>query len=43
MNDLKLYILNETSCLWEAPTAYPDEDNMYTWNEDLGTWDLITE
>ena len=27
----------------EAPTAYPDDDNMYIWNEDLGTWDLITE
>ncbi len=37
------WILNETSCLWEAPTAYPDDDNMYIWNEDLGTWDLITE
>ena len=37
------WILNETSCLWEAPTAYPDDDNMYTWNEDLGTWDLTTE
>ena len=37
------WVLNETSCLWEAPTAYPDDDHMYTWNEDLGTWDLITE
>ena len=37
------WILNETSCLWEAPTAYPDDDHMYTWNEDLGTWDLTTE
>ena len=37
------WILNETSCLWEAPVAYPDDGQRYTWNEELGTWDLITE
>jgi len=37
------WTLNETSCLWEAPVAYPEDGKMYTWNEDLGTWDLITE
>ena len=37
------WILNETSCLWEAPLAYPDDGERYTWNEELGTWDLVTE
>jgi hypothetical protein len=37
------WVLNETSCLWEAPVAYPDDGQMYTWNEELGTWDLVTE
>ena len=37
------WVLDEQSCLWEAPVAYPDDGQMYTWNEELGTWDLITE
>ena len=37
------WVLNETSCLWAAPVAYPDDGQMYTWNEELGTWDLVTE
>ena len=37
------WILNETTCLWDAPVAYPEDGQMYTWNEELGTWDLITE
>lgn len=37
------WILNETSCLWEAPIEYPSDGQMYVWNEELGTWDLITE
>ena len=37
------WTLNETSCLWEAPVAYPDDGETYTWNEEMGTWDLVTE
>jgi hypothetical protein len=37
------WVLDEQSCLWEAPVAYPDDGQMYTWNEELGTWGLITE
>ena len=37
------WTLNENSCLWESPVAYPDDGQMYTWNEELGTWDLVTE
>jgi hypothetical protein len=35
--------LNEETCLWEAPVAYPEDGNMYTWNEDTTNWDLVTE
>ena len=34
------WTLNETSCLWEAPVAMPDDDNRYIWNESTQTWDI---
>ena len=37
------WVLNETSCLWEAPVAMPDDGQQYTWNEETTSWDLITE
>jgi hypothetical protein len=35
------WTLNETTCLWEAPIAYPDDDNFYKWNEETLSWELI--
>ena len=35
------WILNETTCLWEAPVAYPTDGQNYTWNETNQTWDLV--
>ena len=35
------WVLNESSCLWDAPTAMPDDGEMYTWNEVTQTWDLV--
>ena len=35
------WILNEDTCLWEAPVALPDTENKYTWNETTTTWDLV--
>jgi len=38
------WTLNETTCLWEAPVAYPDDatrDRQYTWNETNLSWDLV--
>ena len=32
------WTLNNTTCLWEAPTAYPDDGKKYTWNEDTTAW-----
>ena len=40
----KLYpswLLNEDTCLWEAPVAYPTDGQNYKWNETNQTWDLI--
>ncbi len=34
------WILNEDTCLWEAPIAYPTDGNVYKWNEETTTWDL---
>lgn len=35
------WILNEESCLWEAPIPYPTDGGMYKWNEETGSWDLV--
>jgi hypothetical protein len=37
------WILNEDSCLWEAPVEYPNDDNQYIWNEETQNWNLATE
>ena len=34
------WILNETTCQWEAPVALPDTENRYNWNEETTSWDL---
>jgi hypothetical protein len=34
------WILNEDTCLWEAPIAYPTDDQRYIWNETTQNWDL---
>ena len=34
------WILNEFTCLWEAPVAMPINDNKYSWNEQTLSWDL---
>jgi len=42
------WVLNETTCLWEAPVERPeltqeqiDNGSYYSWNEETTTWDLI--
>ena len=32
------WTLNETTCKWEAPVAYPDDDKVYNWDEENQTW-----
>jgi hypothetical protein len=36
------WILNETTCIWEAPTAYPDDGKRYEWDEDTTSWKEIS-
>jgi hypothetical protein len=35
------WILNEDTCLWEAPVAMPINHNKYTWTESTLTWDIV--
>jgi len=35
------WILNEQTCLWESPVAYPTDGQRYNWNENLANWELI--
>jgi hypothetical protein len=35
------WILNEDTCLWNAPVAYPSDNGNYKWNETNLTWDII--
>ena len=35
------WVLNESTCLWEAPVAYPQDNNQYNWNEQNQSWDLF--
>jgi hypothetical protein len=32
------WILNEDTCIWEAPTPYPTDGNFYYWDEDTLEW-----
>ena len=36
------WTLNETTCNWEAPVAYPDDGKEYRWNEATTNWVDIT-
>jgi hypothetical protein len=38
------WILNESTCIWEAPISYPVDNNVnniYKWNEKIQNWELI--
>ena len=37
------WTLNETTCTWESPVAYPDDGEAYRWNEDIINWEIINE
>ena len=37
------WILNETTGQWEPPIPYPQDNNNYTWDEELQTWNIIEE
>jgi hypothetical protein len=33
------WLLVEETAQWEAPVPYPDDDLMYSWNEELTDWE----
>jgi len=35
------WTLNETTCLWNPPVAYPTDGQRYTWDETNQSWDLV--
>ena len=36
----KSWTLNETTCLWQSPIAYPTDGQEYKWNETTTSWEL---
>ena len=39
---LDSWILNEDTCLWEPPIAYPSDGKNYEWDETTKSWEEIT-
>ena len=41
------WVLNESTCLWEAPVAMPttelEENQFYSWNESIINWEIKTK
>jgi hypothetical protein len=34
------WIFNEENCRWDPPYFPPGDNNLYSWNEDLQSWEL---
>ena len=37
------WLLDEDTCMWNAPVAYPDDGKRYTWDEDTTAWVEVIE
>ena len=35
------WILNEDTCLWDAPVAHPANNSIYQWDEENTQWKLL--
>ena len=35
------WVLDEDTCLWDAPVAYPEDGEDYTWDEESTSWTLV--
>ena len=35
------WTLNEDTCLWGSPVAYPEDGKLYKWNEELVNWEEV--
>ena len=36
------WVLDEDTCLWEAPVPYPTDGADYVWDEEAGNWSEVT-
>ena len=32
------WVLNEDTCLWDAPVAHPNDGKFYSWDEEAQNW-----
>ena len=37
------WVLDEQTCLWNAPVPYPTDGGRYTWNESTQAWDAVPD
>jgi hypothetical protein len=37
------WVLDEDTCLWDAPVPYPTDGGMYAWDEESGAWTELTD
>ncbi len=37
------WVLDDQTCLWNAPVAYPDDGGRYTWDEQTTAWVAVEE
>jgi hypothetical protein len=37
------WVLNTTTCQWQAPVPYPNDGKMYMWNEATLSWVLVEQ
>lgn len=35
------WVLDKTTCTWQAPTDYPNDGAAYIWNEDITSWEAL--
>ena len=41
-NPFSSWVLNETTCQWDAPIDYPTDGNVYSWDEEAYQADNLT-
>ena len=35
------WTLNEDTCLWDSPVAYPTDGKLHKWNEEILNWEEV--
>ena len=37
------WVLNEDTCLWDPPVPMPEDDQIYTWDEETQSWVIANQ